>query len=179
MTRIKNFIRKWVPLVSSLIDCERRHQKDAAKEILLVLVLSLVPIWGGALLGSTSPKATYFGEFYKLIQNGELILYATSILAPIFYLVFHDPVGERPYPDRYFQGLIIIVLLIISLLLFSAQRSTAGSSFIFAWSIVIFLISLVLLYLSTVFRNWMNDKPDVKQSERDFLHDYGERRGQE
>ena len=172
-------IRKWVPLLTSFIECKARHRKDAFKEIFLILLLSLLPIWGGALLNIAVVNSNEIGfieAINNLIKNGELILYSTSILAPIFYLVLHEPQGGRKYPERYFQGVVILFLLIISLLLFSAQRQTSENTYVFNWSVLIFSVSVVFLYLATVFRNWMNDSPDMRSDERSFVEQYHDRR---
>lgn len=181
MQRCVQFLRSWIPLFASFIECKSNHRKDALKEILLLLVLSLMPIWGGAILNvALHPEKNigFFIAFNELIRNGELILYSTSILAPIFFLVLHEPEGERSYPEKYFQGFIILLILIISVLLFSAHRQTIENKYIFNWSVGIFIVSSFLLYLATVFKNWMNDSPDMKSSERDFLEEYNERKSQ-
>ena len=175
---ISKILKNWVPLVSSFIDSSALNRKNAAKEVALILVLSLVPIWGGAIHSvATLPNdSDFLSSLHKLIMNGELLLYSTSILAPIFYLVFSEPDGEKQYPDRYVQGLIIMILLIISLILFSAQRTNPDIDYIFNWSIVIFFVSIIFLYIATVFRNWVKDSTDFKNEERSFSADYRDRR---
>lgn len=178
---IRVFLRNWVPLASSFINSSTSNRINALKEVSLVLILSLIPIWGGALHNVallSSHDSNFFESLNSLIGNGELILYSTSILAPIFYLVISDPVGENHYPHRYSQGLIVIVLLVISLLLFSAQRTNPNTDYIFKWSVVIFIISIVLLYLATVFRNWASDGNIFKEAEQDFTTQYRKRRAE-
>lgn len=170
MHKLRRWLRDWVPLVSSFLECSKRHRVEALKELLLVLGLSLLPIWGGALYATaTATNADYVHSVYQLIKNGELVLYSTSILAPIFYLVINEPVGDRQFPERWFQGIIVIILFAVLLILFSAYKTTNGTPRLFHWSIYLYLISVLLLYFATVFRNWMNDGPDIRQSEREFL----------
>ena len=56
--------------------------------------MSTLPIWGGAfiiiLTSKTSDELNYFNSIELLVSNGELYLYATSLLAPVIYIALKE-----------------------------------------------------------------------------------------
>ena len=169
-----------LPLISGLHKCSFKDYWNAAGEIFSTLIIATTPIWLGVLgfyLGGNTFKEALVGN----VSLGELLLYSTSVLAPIIYMAFSDPEGsEEPFPSKVSQGLFVVIIVAMSAYTFGQQRSGAElGSRINSVSFTLFGISVLLLYLATVYKNMRlpTGKLKHKADEREFSTAYERHRG--
>jgi len=93
---IKRFCRH-VPLIGGLADARWRDHREAIKELGVNILISTAPIWLGCIFLLLSQKfAMSMGEvIIRNVENGELFIYATSIVAPLYYFIFRTTQGTR------------------------------------------------------------------------------------
>ena len=85
---------KEIPILGDLADTTLEDHIYSLKELIVTLFMSTLPIWGGAfiiiLTSKTSDELNYFNSIELLVSNGELYLYATSLLAPVIYIALKE-----------------------------------------------------------------------------------------
>jgi hypothetical protein len=94
--RLKNFVDKAteVPIFGNLLECDAHDHWESLGQSTVLFVLSTMPIWLGTLIVyATGEKVGSVGfkiAFYSTINKGELFMYATAFLAPIFWIALTD-----------------------------------------------------------------------------------------
>src|SRR5438874_389936 len=108
-----------LPLVSGLPDCKYYHYIDAAKEVIVNIILSTSPLWLGSLItfsiDTTRSKTLigYLEVLIKFLADGAMLIYATAAIAPLFYFALTRPRTERDFPSRLSHvvfGLLIFMI---------------------------------------------------------------------
>jgi hypothetical protein len=160
---IKNLCRG-LPLVGGLAEARWRDHREAAKEVSVNILLSTAPIWLGCLFLWVSQKfAMSPGEVViRNVENGELFIYATSIVAPMYYFIFKESEGNQKFPNAGSFMLISAIVLLIGGCGFALTRlgTVLGTSFrwdevtLFVFSAILYLIAVIVVYLAHVYRNW-------------------------
>lgn len=175
-----------VPLFGGLVECDRDDHWKAVQQTTVVLLLSTMPVWLGTViifaLGESASAAAFWASFLNTITKTrtELFMISTALLAPIFWMALKDPKGAREFPSKISH--MILVTLINSVAAVFFGLTTAGEKLhprISFWlSVLLFLASLGLLYLGTVYHEHrMPDAPDVfRKQEEEFSEGYGEHR---
>jgi hypothetical protein len=160
---IKKFCRH-LPVIGGLVDARWRDHREALKEVGVNVLLSTAPIWLGCLfllLFQTSGMS--LGDvIIRNVENGELFIYATSILAPLYYFIFKDSEGNQKFPNAGSFMLISAIVLLVGGCGFAVTRLGAvlGTNFrwddvtLFAFSLTLYVISVLIVYLAHVYRNW-------------------------
>jgi hypothetical protein len=114
------------------------------------------------------------------MAHGELFMYGTALLAPIFWLALVDPPGSRLFPSRIAHMLLIAVIEATASVFFGliVAGNHVRQPFTFQMSLGVFLASLTLLYLGTVYHTSRLPDPAeaFKQDEQDFSEAYSEHR---
>lgn len=181
--RIMDYVRAGIrklPIVSGLADCRWQDHWEAVREIVPNLVVSLMPIWVGAFVVLLLGTQGYWQAIYGNINNGELFLYATSLLGPIFYMSLIDPPGARQFPSRLSHTFVVLVISVLSAVAFGLQRSgqELNAAFVYTASWILFVSALLLLYLATTFKNRRlpAGPEDFKQGEKDLSEKLQEHR---
>lgn len=173
---LKKMLRE-MPLFGGLVDCGLSDHWEAAQQLFVVLVFSTIPIWLGSFLVWITGEASGLpglGEALRgSVENGELFIFSTTLLAPIFWIALIDPPGARIFPSKVSHMLFIGVVNLVAAGVFGIQKSgrplnTNAALTISFW---LFLFSLLLLYLGTVYHN--SRLPDAakefKDNENDFI----------
>jgi len=110
-----NWLLKSLPLVEGMIESSIQDHLSAIKELLTTSVFCFFPLFIGALSmvlnAEKGVEIAYFPALVDVVSDGELILYSSSILAPILFLVLNEPEGKRRFRERLFQGIIVTVLI--------------------------------------------------------------------
>ncbi len=160
------------PLFGGLVDCGFKEHWDAASQILVVLILSTTPIWLATLLlysmGDNGSYAELRAAFHSTIANGELFMYCTALLAPMFWIALDDPPGAGAFPSKRSHMFLIGIIDLIASGFFALGISGRhlNPSITFRLSTYLFYISLTLLYLGTVYHlNRMPDGAEVFRKE--------------
>jgi hypothetical protein len=93
-------LRKF-PLFGGLIDCGLKDHWEATSQILITLILSTTPIWLATLLLDAMTDGAGYpamkSAFLSTIANGELFMYCTALLAPMFWIALDDPPGAGAF----------------------------------------------------------------------------------
>jgi hypothetical protein len=171
-----------IPLFGPLVDCDARDHAATLGQTLIVLSLATAPLWlGGLVIFGTSSQASFtFGTaLMRTMEHGELFMYGTALLAPMFWVALVDPPGTRVFPSRIIHMVLIAVIELIASAFFGL--TVAGNNlrqpFIFHLSVAIFAASLTLLYLGTLYHsNRLNAAEAFKQDEQGFSQAYEEHR---
>lgn len=157
----KGLLRK-IPLLGGLVDCRLIDHSEALKEFVINLIFSTIPIWlGGAIIftldrSSVKTWPLLFATIIGTVQSGELFMYSTAMVAPIVYMALKPERGARNFPGQMSHILVIIIIALISVAFFSVERAgvVADTKITFQISVVLYAISLALLYLATVYKNY-------------------------
>jgi len=139
-----------VPLFGALVDCSGRDHWNSLGETVVTLVLSTTPLWLGALIiYVTAPQSDvrYFSALQTTVSRGELFMYSTAFLAPIFWIALTDPPGARRFPSKVSHMIIIAVINMIAAVFFGLN--VAGKQMnpvrAFPLSVVLFCTSVSLV----------------------------------
>lgn len=154
-----------IPVLSVIPHCRFNDFYDSAKQVFVVLLISTMPIWLGAwvMLISTDCEESFIKLMYANIKEGELFIYATSTIAPVLYLMTVDPPKDRTHPSRLGYYLCFCLVMILSATAFGVQRmdNQSNTAFIALASWVLFIFSIILLFLSTAYINSFDDKNET------------------
>jgi hypothetical protein len=160
---IKSFCRG-LPLIGGLADARRRDHREAVKEVGVNILLSTAPIWLGCIFlwafqkFAMSPGAIII----RNVENGELFIYSTSIVAPLYYFIFKESEGNQKFPNAGSFMLISAIVLLVGGCGFAVTRlgTVLGTDFrwdkvkLFVFSAILYVIAIIVVYLAHVYRNW-------------------------
>lgn len=180
---MKHMISK-IPLIGGLVSCSLDDHWLAAQELFVTLIFSMFPILIGTVvvwvMKSSGVSLSIGGAFYSTIENGELLIYATVLLAPIVWMSLTDPPGAKLFPSKLSHMVSVLLVVAFSALVFGLQRAgqQIRTDLSFNISIWLFVGSMTLLYLATVYHNGRlpNAPSEFRKHESSFADDYRERR---
>jgi hypothetical protein len=187
MTRdeFKSYAREF-PVLGGLVDCGGRDHWEALGQTTVLFVLSTMPIWLGTLIvyatGEISSSHGFRMAFDSTIIRGELFMYATAFLAPIFWIALADRPGARTFPGKLSHIVLMVIILVVAAVFFGLL--TAGNrvnlEFTLKLSAIMFFTSLILLYLGILYHeNRTRDAGSaMKDEEREFSEGYSEHRNE-
>jgi len=178
---IKNTLRK-LPLIGGLIDCRWIDHIEAFKEFFINLVFSAMPIWLGGMIIYAMDKSIE-KSLWKAVVNtffqGELFMYAAAMVAPIMYMALKPEKNAPNFPGQIGHIVIISLIGVTSAVFFALQRTGVwlDMQFIFPMSVFLYISSLFLLYLATVYRNYRaTGAVDAsRQQTQDFVEEFNNR----
>ena len=111
------------PLIGGLLYCEWSDHWHAIKEFFTTVFWAFMPIWLGAFVAyvmDMSGKISYLSQLHKALINGEPYIYASSLLAPVFYMALDENKSIRSFYSKLahmiFVGLIIVLDFIVSVI---------------------------------------------------------------
>src|SRR5258707_1582433 len=116
-------------VIGGLPRCKDRHFRDATKETVIRFILSTSPLWLGSLIvfGVDTGEGKTFSGYLKVLvasfSKGELLIFATSAVAPIFFFALTPPKYTRDFPGRLSHVVCGLLVFMICTALFGAQRS--------------------------------------------------------
>jgi hypothetical protein len=149
---VLNLLSK-IPLFEGLPDCTGDNFFEAFKEVFSNTLFSTMPIWLSFVWFVW--KSTEFNlAIHNILGHGELFMYSTSVLAPIFYTIFKkvDPNRTKKFPGAFSHIILVTVIFVTCSFAFGAIRSDQMvTEVLFSWSIWLYAISLSLIYLATVY----------------------------
>ena len=179
---IKSFIRM-IPIFSGLPDVRKVDHWEALKEFTANLIGSTMPLWVGTfvvLVLSKGVIGSYCEAFRGNINNGELFIYATSTLAPIYYMSLVDPPRARQFPTKLSHIITVSIIMVLSAVAFGLERAgqKLNNEFAYHSSIIFFILSLLLVYLATVYKNARFDltEEELQEPERKFSKSFQDHR---
>ena len=173
-----------LPLLGPVVDCSMKDLVETIYQTFIVLLLSTAPLWLGGLvifIVSTQDSLTLLAALKQTVDHGQLFMYCTSLLAPMFWVALVDPPGARIFPSKIAHMVLIAVIELIASVCFGL--TVAGNHlrqpFTFHLSVFIFTASLILLYLGTAYHSSRLPSPAeaFKRGEDDFSEAYEAHRG--
>ncbi len=185
-----NLIRTWIgklPLIGGLTDCTKANHAAAAKEFFIGLVFSSIPFWLSAMLiffqtkdRSRGMVNTIVDSLTPTISNGELLVFAVSLIGPIFYVAFEEPEwAKREFPQKLWHACALFFLGVLCASLFAAIKT--GASFemalVIEFSIWLTIAAAALRYIATVY-NKARTRPEeeMRGQTEDFVKKFQEHR---
>lgn len=163
-----------VPLVGGLVDCGLSDHWDAISQIFITLTLSTTPIWLATLLlfamADNAGYPTLKSAFHSTIADGELFMYCTALLAPMFWIALDDPPGAGAFPSKRSHMFLIGIIDLIAAGFFALGISGRhlNPQITLRLSTYLFYISLALLYLGTVYHiNRMQNGAEIFRKEEE------------
>lgn len=175
---------KLLPLLDTFLKSSSAEKKAAGKEVFVTCIFSFIPIFlATCVVVLRSPQdnpATFFDAYQVVVGRGELLLYSSSILAPIMYLVLHEPNGKQRLNERLTQGVLGCLMLILSYCFYGLNYSGIVNNldFLLKSSYWMLGVAIVLWYFATVFRNMMTGGFDLRTEEEAFTKKVFEHRGE-
>ncbi len=162
-----------IPIVAGSTDATFDNFRDAGKEVFIATLCSLLPLIISVIYLSIKIQQSELSLFDMMLTNinkGELLLCATSIIAPVAYLVLTDPPKERRYTSRYSHGVVLFAIILLSTIAFVTIRTsgTINSGTILTYSLLALILSVITLFFSCVQKNINYDPERLKRSEDDF-----------
>jgi hypothetical protein len=159
-----------LPLVSGLPDCRLVDYKESCKEIFVSFILSTSPIWLGSLITfgvDPNHKKTwhqYFIVLAETLRSGEMLIYATAAIAPIFYFALvKGRDNTKDYPSRISHIVSALLIFMVGTALFGVQRSGGkmDPDFVLPSSLILYGFAMVVIFLATIYRNWRDIPGEV------------------
>jgi len=177
----KKYFKK-VPLFGGLVNCTFTNHKYAIGELLSTLLFSFLPILIAYIVSYLGDHSTKFWPSINTnLQNGELFIYVTSLLAPVFFIVMKKRMSEEVFPSKVTHILVYWGIVGIAALVFALKR--VGFTFdIISISILqklVFYTAMVLFYLVLVYNNSLLPNPSsaMQAEEEDFAKSVHKHRG--
>jgi hypothetical protein len=173
-----------IPLFGGLVDCTWQDHWQSLTQTVVIVLLSTTPIWLGALIvyagGVTLNFAAYMAALHSTVKNGELLMYSTALLAPVFWMALVDPPGAQAFPSKVSHMVLIGIIDLVAGAFFGliTAHHNLNPYFISTMSLWMFFVSLLLLYLGTVYHTSRlpNVTQEFKRQEDNFSEAYGEHR---
>jgi hypothetical protein len=169
-----------IPIFGGLVDCTWRDHGEALGQTTVLLIVSTMPIWLGTLIvysfGEAVGRSAFRFAFLSTISHGELLMYSTAFLAPIFWVALIDRPNLGRFPGRVSHTILMVITTVIAAVFFGLL--TAGNKpngyFIFKLSCYVFYASLVLLYLGILYHEHRIVDPGaaMKDDENQFFAAY-------
>ena len=109
-----------IQFIGGLFSCALEDFYEAAQELFINVLISTIPIWAGILFMRLQSQESrgYRDLLVANIMNGELIIYCTTFLAPIFFLIFRQRKTNGFFPSGISINIIAILILLIVTIIF-------------------------------------------------------------
>jgi hypothetical protein len=113
------------------------------------------------MLAGKNIEAGWFALINRNINDGELFLYSTALLGPLFYFALREYEDVPNFPSKITFILSAGLILMISVGLFAVQRveelvanfEWLDHAFVFDLSWKVYIASIALIYLGHVYKN--------------------------
>lgn len=167
-------------LIGGLFDASLKIYCHALYEFLYLLVWSILPFALGALtlyVTSSDVDKSFWQFAWSTIQNGELLVFTISMLAPILYMTLYDPEKAAPFPHKLPMSTVVALIVVISAVLFALLKAKAVKDFYFVinFSVILTLLALIFRFLALVYhraRLKSVNETVLRQPENDFVSGY-------
>jgi hypothetical protein len=164
-------------MFGGLTGASRKAFWEAFKEIMLVWTLSLLPILlitlldAGKIPGEEGPLSDLLNAVKKNLKLGEIYLYTNSFIAPIGFVLYkHNRDGAR-FPNFFEFFWAIVVILVISVGMFVAQRGNliTDGLLIKYTAIGVFICAFCMRYTSLVYDSIRVDFVTTQKAQENSL----------
>lgn len=175
---ISYLTRIW--LFGTLFRAGRSAHAGAFYEFIYLFIWSILPFALGTLVlyvTSDDPNKNFFELGVHTFQNGELLIFTISMLAPILYLTLHDPEKAEPFPHKLPISTVVALIIVACASLFSLLKASSVKDlpFVFGLSIALTIVALVFRYLAIVYhrvRLPQVTEEELRAPQKAFVDDY-------
>lgn len=170
-----------IPIFHDLADCPCSFHAATIKEMGITFIFSFMPIWlSAALIYFFTDASSVYDSIILNINNGELLIYCNSIIAPIFYIALEESEHYKSFPSKIPHLLIFIIVMLFAAVCFSLQKIGVkfNSNSIVPFSIATLFISLFIRYSSATLNKWRRS-PSAMMSKQTatYVQQYQTHRG--
>ncbi|MEX2411862.1 MAG: hypothetical protein WD607_10945 [Candidatus Paceibacterota bacterium] len=171
-----------IPLFGMLIYCTFDDHKHTVQGILTMLFFALLPIIIMLVYDrfDLAENFTFSESLFHQIKNGEFYIYATSFLSPVLWIILRERVNEsKSFPHKLSHVIVFFSIWVICLIAFFYIRTTESiSSATIESSYIIFFITVVLIYLVTIYdKSELDPAKKIRDSESNFTDKLKKHRG--
>jgi hypothetical protein len=164
-------------LFGALTRATKSAYTGALYEFLYLVLWSVFPFALGGLVlyvianeADKSLVSVAIGTF----RNGELLVFTISLLAPMLFLVLHDPHGAGPFPHKLPLSTIGMFVIVFCAALFSLQKAQTvkDPDFVFQLSLWLTGLAMFFRYLAMVYHRVRMPEPNervLRAPEEDFV----------
>lgn len=169
-----------LPIIGHLAYCSRRQHGLAFKEFVITVTCATVTLWLTAVvLKFTDSRRGFWEHFWDFAATGEFYIVAMALLGSIFMVAADDPRKSEPFPGRIYHLGLLFSLAGVSIAAFAVSRVQPrpfpffDQDFYFTVSLVTVGVTLLLYYLTLVYRNQIVDpEREIKAREGAFSEAY-------
>lgn len=173
-------------LFGALFRTGRKTYAKALYEFSYLIVWSILPFLLGALtlyVTTDEPGKSYYTFALNTFRNGELLVFTISMLAPILYIVLHDPEQADDFPHKLPISTLVTLTAVTCAALFALMKANAikDSDFVFGFSIVLTVLALLFRYMAIVYhriRMPQYNEIDLRADEVGFVEQFREHVGE-
>lgn len=180
---------KWIylklsktPLFGHLLLVNSEDLWAAFEETFIYIILATMPFWLGAIItygynlqisivdGKIIDLNLFLSLLKKSLNNGELYILSSSLLAPAILLTWHETQkNKNDLPSKKAVGFTILIVMVICTSLFSAQKANPNQNvdFIFFVSGSLAILSLILRFTAVAYSKYREMGPEAMQKDRD------------
>lgn len=180
-----NMLRE-IPIFGGLVDCDGRDHWESLGQTTVLFLLSAMPIWLGALIVYATGQVTGCKgaklALLSTISRGELFMYSTASLAPIFWIALADKPNVRVFPGKVSHIVLMVIISVIAAVFFGLEiaGNKLNQGFVLKLSVVMFFTSVILLYLGILYHeSRIEYAPAImRQDTENFAAGYREHRNE-
>jgi uncharacterized membrane protein len=162
------------PLFKDFRNCTRDDFVEAAKELLVLSIFAGLPVWLGLVISALSKgKGTTEHFLLEFLASGEALLISAALVGPLIYIITRK-YGDLPeaFTIRFPQGWLFVILIAVICVITAAtfgfdrvlrqsaadhgRTSVFEESAIRIFSCSILFVSLLIVYLVSVLRNYLD-----------------------
>lgn len=152
---------------------------EAISEFMINMLVSLLPFIIGVIVMLYSGKFNYTLNvaIFKIVERGELIIYSSTLMAPIAYAVLRDP----PVKFKKIFGLFCLTIIIIGCITYTTGYMSDFSPGIIDFSYYIFFSSILAFLILVLVEQRVKlgeSAPQIQQrNSQSLLQSYKRHRG--
>jgi hypothetical protein len=180
---------KGVPFFRDLTRCRGKDFVEAAKEVISILLLAVIPVWIGAVVMMLIPRASVGHYIQEFLTSGEALLVSAALAGPSVYIITKK-YGDLPkslsvhFPQGWFLIIVSLAICMITSAVFGFQRGYSqfqphqselfDPTLMYRLSLAILVATFATLYIVTVFRNFVEDGASLEMHSEtnDFLNQW-------
>lgn len=167
-------------LIGSLFRVGRKAYAGALYEFTYLFLWSILPFALGALtlfVTTTNTDKSFIEFGLSTFENGELLVFTISMLAPILFLTLHDPDQAGPFPHKLPISTVVALIVVTSAALFALLKAKAVTDvpFVINLSVILTLLALVFRYLALVYHRLRMpplNETDLRSNQASFVTNY-------
>ncbi|WP_169446957.1 hypothetical protein [Perlucidibaca piscinae] len=185
---------EFLPFCKGISRVQKKNFLDAASDVAITVLLATFPLWAAAFFAAMSNEkdidsfvaavASVGNMLYVQINDGALILYSASLIAPVLVMALEfrkdSQILKVPSPMSYIVS--VFMIQTAATIYFSKKASNDYINIEFAYyvSISMFLLTIIILYIVNCFRYFeagIDPGSEIESSAKKFRDGYSRHRG--